>query len=29
MENKALPRLIVASNNANKLREFEAILGHR
>lgn len=29
MENKALPRLIVASNNANKLREFEAILGRR
>ena len=28
MEAKALPRLIVASNNANKLREFEAILGH-
>lgn len=30
MENNAnLPRLIVASNNANKLREFAAILGHR
>ena len=24
-----LPRLIVASNNANKLREFDAILGSR
>jgi len=26
--NQKLPRLIVASNNANKLREFDAILGH-
>ena len=29
MEEKALPRLIVASNNKNKLREFDAILGAR
>ena len=27
-ENSALQRLIVASNNRNKLREFDAILGH-
>lgn len=27
-ESNALPHLIVASNNKNKLREFEAILGH-
>lgn len=29
MNEHALPRLIVASNNANKLKEFEAILGRR
>ena len=29
MDREGLPRLIVASNNANKLREFEAILGCR
>ena len=29
MDNNTRPRLIVASNNKNKLREFAAILGHR
>ncbi len=29
MNEHELPRLIVASNNANKLKEFEAILGRR
>lgn len=29
MDEHELPRLIVASNNANKLKEFEAILGRR
>lgn len=28
MEKNMLPRLIVASNNKNKLKEFDAILGH-
>ena len=28
MSEANLPRLIVASNNKNKLREFAAILGH-